>query len=63
MAVITGLVASGYNAAAIKEIFEQHPNGVGQKYHEKGSTKDKYLKHSIRSAKDFLRNKSNRGQK
>ena len=54
MAVITGLISAGYKAEAIKQIFEENPEGIGEKYHEKGNSKTKYLSHSIESAREFL---------
>lgn len=57
-AVITALVAAGYTKEAIKTIFEQHPDGIGEKYQEKENSKDKYLSHSINSAHSYLQKDS-----
>lgn len=54
MAVICSLLSAGYGEDAIREIFEKNPQGIGEKYHEKGKWKEQYLMHSIESAKEFL---------
>lgn len=53
-AVIVGMYASGYSGKIIRKVFEQNPNGIGEKYFEKGNSKEQYLDHSIESAKQFL---------
>lgn len=54
-AVITALLSAGYPEKEITEIFKQYPEGIGEKFYSKGSSREQYLEHSINSAKDFLR--------
>lgn len=55
MAVICGLLRAGYTEEEIIELFRDYPDGIGEKYREKGKWGDRYLKHSIHSAREFLR--------
>lgn len=63
MAVITGLLSSGYSNQVIERIFNENPSGIGEKYYEKGKSKDKYIQHSIKSAIKYLSSESKRGNK
>ena len=54
MSVICSLLSNGYGEETVKNIFQESPNGIGEKYHEKGDSGKQYLEHSIRSAKEFL---------
>ena len=53
-AVVTALLAKGANDDEIRAIFQCYP--VGQKYREKGSGGDPYLKHCIQSAETYIGN-------
>lgn len=52
-AVITALLSADYSPSIIKYIFEHYP--IGEKYREKGKHRDRYLKHSIKRAKKYLK--------
>nr|AGF92867.1 phage/plasmid primase [uncultured organism] len=54
IAVICSLLKAGASEETIFKVFKQNPNGVGEKFIEKGLWGEKYLKHSIESAKEFL---------
>jgi len=43
MSVLSVLVKLGADDATIIKIFEDHPQGIGEKYHEKGRTREKWL--------------------
>ncbi len=62
MAVITGLLSSGYSNQVIERIFNENPSGIGEKYYEKEKSKDKYLQHSIKSAIKYLSSESKKGE-
>src|SRR5262249_31241263 len=51
-AVVTALIAKGATPDEVKDVF--HSYSIGQKYREKGSAGDAYLKHCIQSAKDHI---------
>ena len=51
-AVVTALIAKGATPDEVKAIFHSYP--VGQKYREKGSAGNAYLKHCIQSAKNHI---------
>ena len=54
MSVICSLLSNSYGEETVKNIFQEFPNGIGEKYHEKRDSGEQYLEHSIRSAKEFL---------
>ena len=50
MTVLNALVGAGLSDAGIVEIFEQYP--IGEKYHEKGRHREKWLQRQIQKARD-----------
>jgi len=55
MSVINSLVSAGLNSKAIFEIFEAFP--IGEKYREKGQSKERWLLSQIDKAKSFVTTK------
>lgn len=51
MSVITSLIKAGVGDDVIIRIFEEHPEGIGQKYREKGSGREKWMRTEIHRAK------------
>lgn len=51
ISVITSLLKAGADDDLIIRIFEDHPQGIGAKYHEKRSGREKWIRDEIRRAK------------
>ena len=58
MSVLDSLVRSGVAEDNIFSIFRVYP--IGDKYREKGGTKDDWLKKQIEKARDFTKDKTKR---
>ncbi len=52
MSVITSLLKAGADEDLIVRIFEDYPGGIGQKYHEKGSGREKWIRDEIRRSRE-----------
>jgi hypothetical protein len=48
------MIEAGWSDTEIVTAFQQHPNGIGGKYAEKGKSGDKYLELTIKNAKAYL---------
>jgi len=52
MSVITSLLRAGAGEDLIIRIFENHPEGIGRKFMEKGSGREKWLRDEIRRSRE-----------
>lgn len=52
ISVITSLFKAGASDDLIIRVFEEHPEGIGAKYHEKGPGREKWIRDEIRRARE-----------
>ena len=50
---LTSLIMARLNDNQIIQIFEDHPQGIGEKYFEKGHGREKWLRDEIKRSRDF----------
>lgn len=56
MSVITSLLKARVSDKEIARIFSEHPQGIGAKYHEKSSGRDKWIQEEILRAREKFSN-------